>query len=691
MESHDQKIKDILKRNMTLTEAVKSILLLHRGKVNEMPHREINHTFKTAYLLGDDDVVKDDIVKNITPYAAGILIAELEKARFSTSKNNKMCSCSLKKTMLLPCRHVFARRIEQGENIFNIDDVAERWHLSYQKKIWTSRRHKRTNTETPESSQHLRKKFKKNPLSKTQKFKEMMVLCKAIADYASTLGTKEFNEKMDTLATMYDAWLSGEKVIFKAEEADEPYPCVTPETPIISAPSPSKINNMVPSPKTSESVEDLPSSPCSLPPLSPESSPLLSKNNNMVPSLQTNESVEDLPSSPCSLPSLSPESSLSNDNMVPSPCTSESFQDWPSSLASLQSLSPTPLQDNPRELTPMPSSPFSFESNTPEKSTTPVPSPAGFKKDTSRTSTCSTGRATKILKDLKTIKLPKTPPVRGNVRLQKGKENVFQSRKRLLEKKRLNKKETNNESRHSKTNTSRSDEIDMIGDPKEMLTDVHINAAQKLLTQQFPKMHGLQDTILGSKLQFAIETGDFIQILHDGALHWLTISNLFCNDNCVDIFDSLYTSVSMDVKMQAACIMMIQEQTMGINVINCKRQKGGYDCGLFSIAYATDLCFGNDPSMKTYTQKSMRSHLLSCLAENQMCPFPSEERNMQKRVTKSFKIPLFCICRLPDNREEKMGKCEECKEWFHKSCLSIPKKVFEEVNSKWYCTKCKKK
>lgn len=83
----------------------------------------------------------------------------------------------------------------------------------------------------------------------------MMVLCKAILDYASTLGTKEFNEKMDTLATMYDAWLSEGKVIFKAEEADEAYPCVTPETPIISAPSPSKNDNMVPSPKTSESAK----------------------------------------------------------------------------------------------------------------------------------------------------------------------------------------------------------------------------------------------------------------------------------------------------------------------------------------------------------------------------------------------------------------------------------------------------
>lgn len=316
--------------------------------------------------------------------------------------------------------------------------------------------------------------------------------------------------------------------------------------------------------------------------------------------------------------------------------------------------------------------------NTPEKSTTPVPSPAGFKKDKSRTSTCSTGRATKILKDLKTIKLPKTPPVRGNVRLQKGKENVFQSRKRLLEKKRLNKKETNNESRHSKTNTSRSDEIDMIGDPKEMLTDVHINAAQKLLTQQFPKMHGLQDTILGSKLQFAIETGDFIQILHDGALHWLTISNLFCNDNCVDIFDSLYTSVSMDVKMQAACIMMIQEQTMGINVINCKRQKGGYDCGLFSIAYATDLCFGNDPSMKTYTQKSMRSHLLSCLAENQMCPFPSEERNMQKRVTSPLRFHFSAFADYQTIGKKKWGNVRNVRSGFTSRAFQFQRRCLKK-------------
>jgi hypothetical protein len=63
MEFHNQKIKYVLKRNMTLTEAIKGVLLLHFGKVDEMTHGEFNSTFKTAYRLGDDDVVKDEIVK----------------------------------------------------------------------------------------------------------------------------------------------------------------------------------------------------------------------------------------------------------------------------------------------------------------------------------------------------------------------------------------------------------------------------------------------------------------------------------------------------------------------------------------------------------------------------------------------------------------------------------------------------
>ena len=46
------------------------------------------------------------------------------------------------------------------------------------------------------------------------------------------------------------------------------------------------------------------------------------------------------------------------------------------------------------------------------------------------------------------------------------------------------------------------------------------------------------------------------------------------------------------------------------------------DCGLFTIAYATDLAFGNDPSKIIYDQASMRHHLLRCLEQKQIAVFP---------------------------------------------------------------------
>lgn len=44
--------------------------------------------------------------------------------------------------------------------------------------------------------------------------------------------------------------------------------------------------------------------------------------------------------------------------------------------------------------------------------------------------------------------------------------------------------------------------FDILKQPNQMLTDTEINAAQILLKKQFPNIPGLQDTVLGSKLQF---------------------------------------------------------------------------------------------------------------------------------------------------------------------------------------------
>ena len=84
-----------------------------------------------------------------------------------------------------------------------------------------------------------------------------------------------------------------------------------------------------------------------------------------------------------------------------------------------------------------------------------------------------------------------------------------------------------------------SSEVDIIKN-NEMLTDLSINVAQKLLKHQFKLEEGFQDTILGQKLMFSEESGKFVQILHNGCYHWVMVTNFNCGENEVDYYDSLF-------------------------------------------------------------------------------------------------------------------------------------------------------
>lgn len=46
----------------------------------------------------------------------------------------------------------------------------------------------------------------------------------------------------------------------------------------------------------------------------------------------------------------------------------------------------------------------------------------------------------------------------------------------------------------------------------------------------------------------------------------------------------------------------------------------GWDCGLFAIAFATELVHGSDPSLCHFDTGTMRQHLLCCLEKGYTCP-----------------------------------------------------------------------
>ena len=83
-------------------------------------------------------------------------------------------------------------------------------------------------------------------------------------------------------------------------------------------------------------------------------------------------------------------------------------------------------------------------------------------------------------------------------------------------------------------------------DDSSMLTDTHIYAASVLLSEQFPHniiMSGLQTPVLETVLQFNVASSTFVQVLHDGDVHWVVVASPPA-DIAADLitYDSLYES-----------------------------------------------------------------------------------------------------------------------------------------------------
>ena len=211
------------------------------------------------------------------------------------------------------------------------------------------------------------------------------------------------------------------------------------------------------------------------------------------------------------------------------------------------------------------------------------------------------------------------------------------------------------------------------------LNDTHINAASYLLKDQFPSVSGLHDTRYRQDLSFPSAKSPFVQILH-AENHWLTIAGV--HPSLVKVYDTMKYATTSDVQCQIAAIMQSSSKSITL-------QLGDSDCGLFSIAYATELCYGNDASSLRYYQDRLRSHLIECLKSRKMIPFPSKSCRRRKTTPTIITFDVFCCCRLPEFvEEEPMAACEKCQEWYHCSCENIPSEVFTNKDVLWFCSRC---
>ena len=89
------------------------------------------------------------------------------------------------------------------------------------------------------------------------------------------------------------------------------------------------------------------------------------------------------------------------------------------------------------------------------------------------------------------------------------------------------------------------------------------------------------------------------------------------------IIDSLYSS--LDDKTKAMISQLFQSSATScpaMKVTRPQKQVGVKDCGLFAIAFATSIAFGQNPARRKFRQQSMRAHLINCFENNKIIPFP---------------------------------------------------------------------
>ena len=216
------------------------------------------------------------------------------------------------------------------------------------------------------------------------------------------------------------------------------------------------------------------------------------------------------------------------------------------------------------------------------------------------------------------------------------------------------------------------------------LSDEHMVVASQLLKQQYPNLPGLFDPKQGQNMSFPMCEDPFIQILYvPGEEHWIAVSGVSESEACV--YDSVFSTTLDSTKMQIATIMHTSANRLKRIVEKTQFQVGVVDCGLYAIAYATDLCIGNNPASYRYVQHKMRPHLLECFEKKLFTPFPSQISRPGRPTCEV--VNVYCACRLPRNGED-MARCINCWEWFHHSCQKIPEAVFSDLSIKWKCSKC---
>ena len=147
------------------------------------------------------------------------------------------------------------------------------------------------------------------------------------------------------------------------------------------------------------------------------------------------------------------------------------------------------------------------------------------------------------------------------------------------------------------------------------------------------------------------------------------------------------------VEMQLAQIY--GGEKINVSLLKVQQQDNCVDCGVFAIAFCTEFCFTGRKGIleAEFNLLKMRQHLLTCLENMELVPFPKIRRKLKlkktKVVSRDYSISIDCgaSCGYPNSYDD-MVQCDskKCLKWFHYKCADLSKATDSML---WVCDSCK--
>ena len=198
-----------------------------------------------------------------------------------------------------------------------------------------------------------------------------------------------------------------------------------------------------------------------------------------------------------------------------------------------------------------------------------------------------------------------------------------------------------------------------------------------------------------------------MKVISEKAPRWICASTVGCQPATVDVYDCAFPLqlneedvYSHAVKMQIAALLTLplDRQSVTLHSKPVTQREEAIASGVFAVAFATDLVYYHN-IIGTLDQKSLSSHLESCLSNGRLVPFPKLEDGAVGHLSPPFmvEIPIYCKCRLPysetrDSDDDLMVVCsaDTCQiQWYHLRCVgSTDSERKRARDCSWYCDWC---